>query len=455
MNYIDTYCNRRSGEESVEYLHSDLEPILKNTYGVIVFQEQLIEIGRMSKIHNPDLLRKATGKKDPELLKQVKPEIEEKILGRGWLQSQFDKLWSDMLEFSKYSFNKSHSTAYGIIAYMTAKQKAYYPAEFYAGLCNSYLGKSVFVKDNADEIVSDMMRHNIRIAPFNFRNDHRRCHVVNKQVVYAVPLIRDCNEAAANAMYKAKDKEYQRFWELLDDLYKDGVSKNQMNILILLGFFNEFGAVKNQLRMNDIYLYFKDRPSGEMKTMSKDRLPESGITRQAILKYSTDKNEKGKELKTYRITSLDLILNMCNDEVMSVETSDFDFKNKIVTQRQYLGFVMLTTGKENDRKKLYVKNLLPAYRKRDGEQFGYYAVAQSIGSGKTSMYTVMNRKFNKCPFEVDDVIFCDKYSEDMNKSEKDLIISALEKHKFNKTAVARELGISRMTLYRKLEDLDL
>lgn len=68
MRYIDNFCKRRNGEESFEYLHPDLEPILKNTYGIIVFQEQLIEIGRLAKIHNPDLLRKATGKKIPNCL---------------------------------------------------------------------------------------------------------------------------------------------------------------------------------------------------------------------------------------------------------------------------------------------------------------------------------------------------------------------------------------------------
>ena len=66
----------------------------------------------MAGLHNPDLLRKATGKKNPKLLAEIKPELEEKLKARGWSQEQFDQLWADMLDFAKYSFNKAHSSAY-------------------------------------------------------------------------------------------------------------------------------------------------------------------------------------------------------------------------------------------------------------------------------------------------------------------------------------------------------
>src|SRR5690606_24198863 len=96
MAYIDNFCKRRKGEESFEYLHPDLEPILNTTYGIMVFQEQLIEIGRLAKIKNPDSLRQATAKKKVEVLAVVKPELETNLKNRGWTQEQFDILWSDM-----------------------------------------------------------------------------------------------------------------------------------------------------------------------------------------------------------------------------------------------------------------------------------------------------------------------------------------------------------------------
>src|SRR5690606_38585298 len=116
--------------------------ILEVTYGIIVFQEQLIEIGRLAKMKNPDLLRKATGKKDAKLLEMVKPELFEGLTNRGWTKQQIEELWNIMLDFAKYSFNKSHAYAYAMIAYITAFLKAYHPFEFTCALFNSYINNN-------------------------------------------------------------------------------------------------------------------------------------------------------------------------------------------------------------------------------------------------------------------------------------------------------------------------
>lgn len=409
MSYIDNFCNRRKGKETFEYLHPDLEPILKNTYGIIVFQEQLIEIGKLAKIHNPDLLRKATGKKDIKLLNQIKPELEEKLKGRGWNQHQFDTLWTDMIEFSKYSFNKSHAAAYAILAYITAKQKAYYPAEFFAGLCNSYIGESSYVKDNASEIIQDMIRHNISLAPFSYRYDHRKCYVDNKKIVYGIPLIRDCNETVADAMYKIKDRNYQYFWRLLKDIYSFGVKKSQAQILIKLGFFSELGNTKKLLRVYDLFEYFKQGASKEIK---KDKLSKGDFLYSTVSKYSTDIGANGNELKTFKILNIEEILNQCEKQILSLDISDFDYKNQVESQKEFLGFVYLVTGKEEDRPKLYIKNVSPIFKKKDGALCGYNVIGRSIGSGKETRYTVWKNIFNKSPLIAGDFIYCQKWDND-------------------------------------------
>lgn len=407
MPYIDNFCNRRNGKESFEFLHPDLENILKNTYGIIVFQEQLIEIGRLAKIHNPDLLRKATGKKNPKLLNEVKPELEENLKLRGWTQEQFDTLWSDMLEFSKYSFNKAHAAAYAILAYITAKQKAYYPSEFFAGLCNSYLGESSFVKDNAEEIIQDMDKHKVRLAPFSFRNDNRKCSVINGNVVYAIPLIRDCNDALANALYKIKDSHYEYFWGLLKEIYGIGAQKTQVQILIKLGFFSEFGGAKQLLRIYDLFEYFKQ---GDAKQIKKSKLSDGDFLYSTVKKYSTDVGANGKELASFKILNINGIMNDCESYILSLNIEDFDYKNQIANQQEFLGFTSLVSGKEDDRPKLYVKKISPLYRKKDNAQFGYSVVAKSIGSGKETRYTIFNSVFKKSPVSEGDVIFCSSYS---------------------------------------------
>ena len=410
MAYIDNYCNRKKGIEKFEYLHPDLENILSSTYGIIVFQEQLIEIGRLAGMHNPDLLRKATGKKNPKLLAQVKPEIEQKLKARGWTDEQFNKLWSDMLEFAKYSFNKAHSSAYAILAYITAKQKAYYPAEFYAGLCNSYIGHSEFVKNEADAIIADAKKHKVSIEPFNFRDDHRRCWVKNSRIVYAIPLIRDCNQSAADILYQFKDTEQKYFWALCSDLMNAGLEQSKIKILVKLGFFSEYGNSKELLRVFDIFEFFK---FGTRKTIKKSQVVDDGFMNEVIANNSILPTTKsGEEGKIYKHLDIPAILNAYEDKILSLGMSDLDYKIKIATQQEYLGFVSLITGIESDRRKLRIRDVIPLRRKKDGVQFGYSIITQSIGSGVESRFTVFNRVFNNDPIQKDDVILCTGYERD-------------------------------------------
>ena len=104
--FIPNYVNRKNGTEKIEYLHPDLKPILSTSYGIIVFQEQLIEIGRLAGLPNPDELRKATAKKKPELMKKIEPLLKNGLIDKGWTKEQCDKLWETILDFARYSFNK-------------------------------------------------------------------------------------------------------------------------------------------------------------------------------------------------------------------------------------------------------------------------------------------------------------------------------------------------------------
>lgn len=408
IQYIDNYCQRKAGKEQFEYLHPDLEPILKSTYGIFVFQEQVIEIGRMAGLHNPDLLRKAIAKKKPDLLAEVHPELREKLLARGWSEGQFEKLWSDMLEFAHYSFNKSHSSAYAIIAYMTAKQKTYYPAEFYCGLCNSYIGKSDFVKNEASEIIGDMMRHKIRVAPPSFRDDHRRCNVKDGKVLWGIPLIRDCNISLGEALYDLRDTDQQHFWRIAKILWDKGM-RSKVVILVKLGFFHEYGTAKELLRVLDIADLFK---MGDRKSIKKSAVTGSSLLTDILKKYSSSTNAKGEELSTFKILDCSAILDECEDHIKTLNLGDFDDKAMILTQQEYIGALAMPTGKETDRKRVFVNSVFPLNRKSDGKLFGYNVAYTSIGSGVTNLMTVFSERFNKTPISPGDIILCKDWTKD-------------------------------------------
>ncbi len=550
LQYIDNYCRRKAGEERFEYLHPDLEPILKNTYGIIVFQEQLIEIGRMAGLHNPDQLRKATGKKNPKLLAAIQPELKEKLLARGWSESQFEKLWSDMLEFARYSFNKcvsegemllvsdgdgvasisakdlytasfpdinllsmfpdgtirpnrvigvrkcgkrtvwavktesggkltctgnhrfptpsgkksvyemgagdllfvadgnsvalspivsieyagqqmtydiematpahnfvtetglvtanSHSSAYAIIAYMTAKQKAYYPAEFYCGLCNSYIGKSDFVKSEAAEIVGDMMKHRIRVAQANFRNDHRRCNVKDGQVLWGIPLIRDCNVSLGEELYSIRDIDQAHFWRVAKLLWDKGM-KSKVEILVRLGFFHEYGTAKELLRILEIAELFK---MGERKSIKKSTIEGNTFMADVLCRHSISVNAKGEELSTYKIQDCGAILDECEDYIKALGLGEFDEGVMVRTQLEYIGALAMPTGKESDRRKLYISGVFPLSRKSDGKLFGYSVSYTSIGTGVSNSMTVFAERFRRLPISQGDIVLCKEWAKD-------------------------------------------
>ena len=158
---------------------------------------------------------------------EVHEELKQNLLNKGWTEEQFNQLWSDMLQFAKYAFNKSHSSAYAIIAFITAKLKAYHPLEFYISLMNSYIGdSSQYIKNDADIIYEDIINHGYIMNKFDFRQNHKKCNIYNGKINYAIPLIKHCNRQIAEELYELRNNQYNNFIELLYDI-------TQKHLLIL------------------------------------------------------------------------------------------------------------------------------------------------------------------------------------------------------------------------------
>ena len=405
MAYIDNFCNRRSGAEKFEYLHEDLKPILENTYGIIVFQEQLIEIGRMAGIRNPDLLRKATGKKDIELLNQVKPELEEKLCKKGWTAEQFNRLWLDMIDFARYSFNKSHSSAYAIIAYMTAKLKVYYPVEYYAGLCNSYIGKSNYVKEKVSEISEDIITHKISFIPLSFKNDHRRCSVKDGKLVYAIPLIKDCSSALAAELYQIRNNKYDSFIDLLYGLMQTCCDSKQLSILIKLDFFKDFGNSKYLMELRDVFDLFKKGKKDSVIQMAKQISKEK--IKDPVIKSIIERHSRATE-KTYLDLDVKNILIEIEQYLSTQDIEDYSFKEKVAIQQEHLGFINIQTNEEKDKNQLLAVSVLPIKTKDKSRVWGYKIKTISIASGKNAEITVYSKVFNRNPIQDLDILFLKK-----------------------------------------------
>ncbi|UZJ38563.1 DNA polymerase III subunit alpha [Prosthecochloris sp. SCSIO W1103] len=153
-NAVDLFVDRKHNREPIDYMHPMLEDFLKETYGVIVYQEQVMQISQVMggfSLAKADNLRKAMGKKKPEIMQKFKADFVEGAVKQGVHDKLANRIFDLMAEFAGYGFNKSHSAAYGVLAYWTGYLKAHYPAEFMTAILNSEIGDAARMKHLTDE----------------------------------------------------------------------------------------------------------------------------------------------------------------------------------------------------------------------------------------------------------------------------------------------------------------
>lgn len=201
---VDDYLNRKHGREVVTYAHPKLEPVLKDTYGVILYQEQVMQIAQVLagySLGEADILRSAMGKKKPEEMARQRA-----VFLEGAAKNNIDKhlannIFDLMEKFAGYGFNKSHSTAYALITYQTAWLKAHYPAEFMAAVLSSDM-------DNTDKVVlflNDCKNLGLEIVPPDInKSDYKFTVDANGAIVYGLGAIKGVGLAAIEAVLAAK-----------------------------------------------------------------------------------------------------------------------------------------------------------------------------------------------------------------------------------------------------------
>lgn len=341
IKFIDNYADRKKGIEEFEYLHPDLEKILSNTFGVIVFQEQLIEVGRLAKLSNPDELRKATAKKKADLLDKIKPELYKGLQNRGWTVGKLDKLWESMLDFAKYSFNKSHSAAYALIAYICMYLKTYHSKEFMCAWINSVSDKV----EKITECAFEATRLGVPIYLGKFDNCSSSCVVHKDGVMIGTNTIKFCNAELANELMAiSKEKKYDTFIDLLDAV-TGRIDNRMLKIVTGLRFFSAYGENSYLLKVIDLYngIKVKDPKTKKekavlpalrtVKQFSKDKIEnyaEYGLTEYIIKKYA------GKETaKQYSdIDNLGLLKEL----ITRIENKPMSITDYIRFEKEYLGY---------------------------------------------------------------------------------------------------------------------
>ena len=367
--YIPNYVNRKNGVEKIEYLHPDLEPILKSSYGIIVFQEQLIEIGRLAGLRNPDELRKATAKKKPKLMAKIEPELKNGLMARGWTQKQVDDLWDTILQFAKYSFNKSHSSAYGLTAYITMYLKVYHTAEFFAACINSYDGDI----DNIAKTIQEAKRMNIVVEFSPWRESIGRTICKDGKVILGINTIKGCGSNVADGLQEISKENNDSVINLIKNVATNtNIDKSQFDTLIKLGFFSpEFGTIGTLLRSVEMYNSY-----GSKTILKKDKCT---LPAELLSKYCTETD------KQWRVQDQDgLIEELCS----MIPDIDVPIQSKIEWSKEYFGYISTVMPEKKDVG--YVMDINTKYSPK--------LTVYQLWDGKTTVYKLQKKAYEKNPF---------------------------------------------------------
>ncbi len=244
MQFIDSFIRRKHGEENITYLHEGLQGSLESTYGILIYQEQFMQISKDwcgFTGGQADTLRKAVGKKNIELMKKVKPEfIEGAVKVGGASDKVAEKFWDQLEEFANYSFNKSHAACYGLIAYWTAYLKAHYPDAFMAALMTSDAGDI----DRLAIEINECKHMGIQVLAPDVNQSFVEFAVVpnENKIRFGMAAVKGVGVGAVEEILKArKDGEFHGIDDFAKRVSTAKFNKKAWESLIKSGGFDSFG----------------------------------------------------------------------------------------------------------------------------------------------------------------------------------------------------------------------
>jgi DNA polymerase-3 subunit alpha len=241
------YQRRKRGEEPVVYLLPELQPLLEPTYGVITYQEQVMRIAQLLagiSLAEADVLRKAVGKKDAELIRQELGKFVDKSVARGYDRRIIEELSGQIETFGRYGFNKSHSVAYSVISYQTAWLKVYYPAEFMAALLSSSIGDT----DSVVKYINEARELGIEVlAPDVNESGYKFTVVGDKRIRFGLGAIRNVGRSAIDSMLAARaERPFASFYDFCERVDLRLCNKRVLEAMIASGALDNLGGHRAQ-----------------------------------------------------------------------------------------------------------------------------------------------------------------------------------------------------------------
>ena len=246
----DQFVERRRGNEETTYAHPSLKEVLEDTYGLPIYQDQLMLMAQKMAsftLAEADILRKAMGKKKEDIMASLRQKFIDGCQANDVSTDLAKSTFDDMEKFSKYGFNKSHTTAYAFVSYWTAYLKAHYPTHFMAGLLTSVQGDS----DKVADYIGKCKDMGIEVLPPDICESFRGFTPVDGQIRFGLAAVKHVGTNAVSVILATrKAGPFESFFDLCRRVEEDGLDREAMEALIKAGAFDRFGASRRGLLLH-------------------------------------------------------------------------------------------------------------------------------------------------------------------------------------------------------------
>lgn len=274
MENIPVFLENRAHPDMISYLDKALEPILKETYGVIVYQEQIMDIARSIagfSYGKADVLRKAMSKKKAAELEKLYPDFIAGCKNNGYSEELGNKIYELIMKFANYGFNKSHSIAYGLIAYQMAYLKANYPLYFYKALLNGSIG----AEGKTYDYLSECMNIGQKVKGISMNNSELTYLIKDNAIVLPFTICKDVGSISASKIIEERNNgPYTEYIDTVCRLVRVGVDKNVIGNLIYAGAFDEFNETRHtMIECLENVLMYANAHKNEISILDNDDVP--------------------------------------------------------------------------------------------------------------------------------------------------------------------------------------
>lgn len=390
-----------------------IDELLENNLGYLVYQEDTIaflqQICGLSG-SEADNIRRAIGRKQKDRLDKAMPLIlegycEKSSQPRDVAEKEAKEFLQVIEDSASYQFGYNHSIAYCLLGYLCAYYRYYHPIEFITSFLNNAANEDDIKNGTA---YANRIGIKITMPKWGLSKGEYFFDKEKNIIAKGLASVKYMSSGISEELYSlSKTKCYNRFVDVLTDIDNlTSLDSRQLDILIKLDFFSEFGNQRELLRIADMfYNMFK---KGQAKKLSKDKV--DGTPLESIVgKYAVGVTKSGGVAKSYTLLDITSIMREAEDAIKAVHMEDLSDLLKVRNFVDVMGYVGYVSGKDEDRRKLYIIDVYPLVRRKDNKQFGYSVVTKSIGSGKESRFTVVNKVYDNDPIHQGDIIYCKSY----------------------------------------------